>query len=144
MKSRYSSLVSVKKNMLQSSERALQSANAALLNAKEALAKSYEDLAKIKTPQSGRINDFVSMRTLFEAQRSLIRHNEEWVSFASRELEITKEKLQASMREYEKFHYLEHKEIEEKIKQVKIKEAKDLDEIALIAHARKNRAKVIS
>jgi len=142
MKSRYSSLVSIKKNILQSKERALQKANAALQNAKDALERSYKELEEIETPQGGRINELLCTRRLFEAQRSLIRHNEEWVSFAKSELEIFKERLQSSMREYEKFNYLEHKEIEEKLKLAKIKEAKELDEVALIAHARKNKKKV--
>lgn len=139
MKSRYSSLVNVKKNSVQSSERAVQAANIRLQNAKRELHDSFEALEKIETPLSGKINSFLSNRALLEAQRAQIKHNEEWVAFATKELETTKEELRSAMREYEKFHYLEHKEIQEKLKLIKQQEAKDLDEVALISHARKNK-----
>jgi hypothetical protein len=108
MKTRYSSLVSVKKNIMQSSERVVQSASTTLQNANSALQKSYEELELIKTPQHGKITELLSIRTLLDSQRALIQHNKEWMAFASKELE----------------------------------QAKDLDEVALIAHARKDKTKV--
>jgi len=137
MKSRYSSLVGLKKNSVQSSERAVQDANMRMKNALSELESSLGELESIETPSHGKISSFLSNRALLEAQRAQIKHNKEWVAFTQQELETTKRDLQKSMREYEKFKYLEHKEIEEKLKLIKQKEAKDLDEIALISHARK-------
>jgi len=141
MKTRYSSLVNVKKNIMQKSERVVKSANTALLNAKSALQKSYEELELIQTPLQGKITEFLATRTLLDAQRNLIQHNKEWEHFAKKELEKAKLELKSSMIEFEKFQYLEFKEIEKELNKIKLQEAKDLDEIALITHSRKDKTR---
>lgn len=140
MKTRYTSLVSVKKNIMQKSERVLQTKNSMLHNAQEALQKSIKTLKEIQPPQQGRVSDFLSNRALLDSQRLLIKHNEEWLAFAQKEVEAAKEQLKRDMIEYEKYQYLEFQEIEALKKQQKIKEAKELDEIALITHGVKERS----
>ena len=142
MNTRYSSLVSVKKNIMQKSQRVVQEANISLQNAQKALSESYEELQLIQTPSQGKISNFLSIRTLLDSQRSLIKHNQEWVGFAQKELESANRTLKEDMIEYEKFKYLELKEIEIVLRKEKVKEAKALDEIALIGHARKDKKKV--
>jgi flagellar biosynthesis chaperone FliJ len=142
MKTRYTSLVNVKKNIMQKSERVVQSANAALNNASQALQTSLEELQLIQTPQHGKINEFLSMRALLTSQRAEITHNEEWLAYAKKELFAAKEELKLHMIEFEKFQYLEYQEIAKELQKIKLKEAKDLDEIALITHARKDKTKV--
>ena len=142
MKTRYSSLVDVKKNMMQKSERVVLSKKSAMANADEALKISYEDLQLIHSPEHGKITDFLSTRTLFDSQRALISHNEKWLTFAKKEYIMAQEQLKKDTIEFEKFQYLEAVEIEKELKIRKIKEAKDLDEIALITHARKDKEKV--
>lgn len=140
MKTRYSSLVSVKKNIMQKSERLLQEKNAALQNAQAALEISIQELQTIQTPNNGIISEFLANRALLDAQRALIHHNEEWVVFAQNDVTTAKEQLKRDMLEYEKFQYLEVQEIEAFKKQQKIKEAKELDEVALITHGIKERS----
>ena len=137
MKTRYSSLVNVKKNIVQKSERALQRANANLKNAEAALELSLNALGDIKSPEVGQISDFLSSRMLLDTQRNLIKHNEEWVSFANDEILKAKEELKYNMIEYEKFNYLEVEEIKKIIKLEKIAEAKELDEVALMTYSNK-------
>ena len=134
MKTRYSSLVSVKKNIMQKSERVLQTKNFARNNAKEALTESFSQLEQLQSPKSGLVSDFLSSRALLDLQRSLIRHNEEWLAFATKEVQEAQEQLKRDMIEYEKFQYLEVQEVEALKQQQKIKEAKELDEVALITH----------
>jgi len=138
MKTRYTPLVNVKKNIMNRSEQVLQNANAKLNTAREALESSFEELQTIETPQTGNIQEFLSARTLLDAQRSLIKHNEEWVNFAKNEILEAKEQLKIDSIEYEKFNYLELEEIKRILKEKKIKEAKDLDEIALMTYEMKN------
>ncbi|WP_297441503.1 flagellar export protein FliJ [Sulfurimonas sp.] len=132
MKTRFSSLVNVKKNKMQKSERALQEANRALQNAKQALADSFLQLQQIETPQHGKIAQLLENRTLLERQRALIRHNEEWIRFEENQVDEKKNILKEDMIEFEKFKYLEFKEVEKLLKEIKVKEAKDLDEVALM------------
>ena len=135
MKTRFSSLVNVKKNAMQKSERAVEEANAALKKARQALEESLLQLQEIQLAQHGQISQFLANRTLVERQRALIRHNEEWVSFANQEIQTAKEQLKLDMIEYEKFNYLELQEIKKVLKLRKIAEAKELDEVALMTYS---------
>ena len=144
MKTKYSSLVSVKKNIMQKSEQVLQSKNATLFSAKEALENSIKSLSEIETPQSGNISEFLASRTLLDSQRGLIKHNEEWVSFANGEVLMAKEQLKQDMIEYEKFNYLELQEIKEALKKRQHEESKELDEIALMTYENNKKQKEAS
>ncbi|MDQ7042071.1 MAG: flagellar export protein FliJ [Sulfurimonas sp.] len=134
MKTRYTSLVSVKKNIMQKSERVLQSANANLSSALMALELSFSELQNIPSPTSGQISEFLSARTLLDSQRAIIQHNQEWAEFARNEIKNAQEKLKLDMIEYEKFNYLELEEIKKILLKQKHEEAKELDEIALMTY----------
>jgi len=142
MKNKYSSLVSVKKNIMQRSERLLQSANLSLQNAYTALEESLKQLQEIEQPHAGSMSQFLASRELFDTQRALIRHNEGWIAYAKKEVAEAKEQLKLDMIEYEKFKYLEIKLFEEELKKKKIQDAKDLDEVALMTYKIKKNEKV--
>jgi flagellar biosynthesis chaperone FliJ len=139
MKTRFSSLVTLKKSTMQKSERALQGANADLNSASIALELSYSSLKDVESPQSGTMSEMLASRTLFDSQRGLIKHNKEWVSFAQNQVNQAKKQLKSDMIEHEKFKYLELEEIKKVLKKRKIQESKDLDEVALMTHSRKNK-----
>ena len=138
MKTRFSSLVTLKKNTMKKSERVVQSANADLNSAVMALEISRNSLNSIGTPESGIMNDFLASRRLLDSARDLIKHNKEWVKYSQNQVSLAKEQLKLDMLEYEKFKYLDLQEIKKIIKKQKILEAKELDEIALMTHTRKN------
>ena len=138
MKTRFSSLVSLKKSTMKKSERVVQSANADLNSAVMALEISKNSLNTIDTPQSGIMNDFLASRRLLDSGRDLIKHNQEWAEYAKNQVSLAKEQLKIDMVEYEKFKYLDLQEIKKIIKKQKMLEAKELDEVALMTHARKN------
>jgi len=142
LKTRYTSLVNVKKNTVQKSERDLQHANANLKNAQTALKLSFDSLNDIDSPTIGQISDFLSSRMLFDAQRNVIQHNEEWVNFAKEEIQRAKAELKLQMIEYEKFNYLEQEELKKIIYQQKIAEAKELDEVALMTYSNKQKKEI--
>jgi len=144
LKTRYTSLVGVKKNIMQKRERELQSLNVKLKNAQLALEESQNDINYIKTPQNGNISEFLAFRTLLDAQRGLIAHNQGWVEYTQNELKRAQKQLQIDTTEYEKFNYLETTEIKKKLKEIQLKEAKDLDEVALMTHNRKKNTEVTS
>jgi flagellar biosynthesis chaperone FliJ len=131
MKTRFSSLVTLKKNTMDKSERAVQSANADLNSATMALEISYSSLNGLEVPQSGTMSKMLATRTLLDSQRGLIQHNKEWMSFAKNQVVQAKEQLKLDMIEHEKFKYLEL----EVLKEQKIRESKDLDEVALMTHS---------
>lgn len=139
MKTRFSSLVKLKKSTMQKSERVMQRANADLNSATTALEVSYKSLKDIEPPKSGTIAQMLSARTLFNSQRWVIQNNKEWVAFAKNQVNQAKEQLKLDMIEHEKFNYLELQEIEKEIKKRKHQEAKDLDEVALMTYKGKDK-----
>ncbi len=126
---------------MQKSERVLQSANADLNSAVMALEISKNSLNSIDTPQSGIMNDFLASRRLLDSGRDLIKHNQEWTEYAKNQVSLAKEQLKIDMVEYEKFKYLDLQEIKKIIKKQKMLEAKELDEVALMTHARRQNNK---
>ncbi len=138
MKTRFSSLVTLKKSTMDKSERVVQKANADLYNASTALEISYKFLENIDLPKSGSMSQMIANRTLLHSQRDIIKHNQEWVEFSKNQVHLAKEQLKSDMIEHEKFKYLEHEEIKIILKKRKIEEAKILDEVALMTHARKS------
>ena len=126
---------------MQKSERLVQKANADLSTATKALEVSYESLKDVEAPSSGTIGDLLASRTLLDSQRGLIKHNSEWVSYAKNQVDIAREQFKKDTMEHEKFKYLELEEIKKEIKKLQEKEAKDLDEVALMTFDRKNKAK---
>jgi len=139
LKTRFTSLVHVKKNIMQKSERLLQQANANLNKAKKALQDSLAFLQEISLPSHGKIAEFLANRALLDAQRTVIQHNEEWLAYTKNEVQQAKEQLKKDMIEYEKYKYLEYEEIQKVLKEIKIQEAKDLDEVALMTFTNKNK-----
>ena len=139
MKTRFSSLVTLKKSTMDKSERVVQGANADLNSAAVALEISYNTLEGIDSPLQGQMSQMLASRTLLESQRGLIQHNHEWVEFAKNQLHSAKEQLKLDMIEHEKFKYLELEEIKKMIKEIQLQEAKELDEVALMTHARKKK-----
>ncbi|MCW9026894.1 MAG: flagellar export protein FliJ [Thiovulaceae bacterium] len=132
MKTRYSPLVKLKKSTMDKSERQVQQKNADLSSAKKALENSYNSLDDISQPTSGNINNLLASRSLLSSQRDLIEHNKSWVNYANEQLEAAKLQFKKDMIEFEKFKYLEVQEIKKYQKELKVKETKDLDEIALM------------
>jgi flagellar biosynthesis chaperone FliJ len=139
VKTRFTSLVKLKKNSLQNSEQFLQKANMNLNSASIELELSNSALDNLASPNRGKIGDMLASRVLFHSQMELINHNKEWVNFAADQVDQAKKQVKTAMMEHEKFQYLEFEEIKQEIKKRKFKEAKDLDEIALMTYVAKNR-----
>lgn len=138
MKTRYTALVSVKKNALDTSERFFQRASTDLANASKELELSYKTLQDLDTPKAGSIGSLLASRVLLASQRDVIEHNKEWLAFAQKQLQEAQNRLKKDMIEYEKYKYLELEEVKKVLQEEKIKEAKRLDEVASITFYRKN------
>jgi flagellar export protein FliJ len=139
MQTRYTPLVKLKKSTMDKSERLVQQKNMELNNALDALENSYKSLEDIEQPSSGDIHTLLASRTLLTSQRGLIEHNKNWVNFAKKQQEDAREQFKKDMIEYEKFKYLELQEIKKYEKELKVKESKELDEIATMTFGKEYR-----
>ena len=131
MKTRFTPLVKIKKNNLDKCERDLLQANEDKKNAQTALDEAYKQLKEINTPTQGIISDMLQERTILQIQRNIIQKNQSWLNFASQQADQFKEILRKAAIEYEKYKYLETKEIEVILKKRSQDEMKLLDESAL-------------
>jgi flagellar biosynthesis chaperone FliJ len=137
MKTRYTSLLKVKKNELDKSERELQKANQILNDAKSSLEEAYLLLETLELPKSGTIQEMLSAKAFISTQREIVEEKKKWVAFAQEQVVFAIDKLKVSNVEYEKFKYLDFEEIKKIVKLRNLKEVKDLDEIALMTYNRK-------
>jgi flagellar biosynthesis chaperone FliJ len=136
-KTKFTQLVSLKKKEVQKSEKEVQQKNVALQNAKDALKNSYISLGEVTYPTDGKMTQLLASRSLLQSARIQIEHNQEWIAFAQTQLDNVSQQLKLEMIEYEKYKYLELQEIKKIMKQIKIAEAKELDEIALMTFNKK-------
>lgn len=134
MKTRFSSLVKLKKNQMKKSEQFVIQSNVNLNSASVALENSYKELASLSEPKGGSIKQMLSSRMLLESQREIIQNNQEWVAFAKNQLDSAKNQLKKDTLEYEKFQYLELQEIKQELQKQKLRESKELDEIAIMGY----------
>lgn len=132
MKTQYSSLVKIKKERLEMMEKAVQSCHQTIAQVKENIEKSYEQLRSIEAPEKGDFALFRQMQLLKHRAQDEIGFNKHNLVIAENGLIKAMQQLKTANIEHEKFKYLETNEIEKVLKAQKLKEAKELDEIALI------------
>ncbi len=113
--------------------------NRELLQAKEDLKTNKLELLNLAPPTSGTISLFTQHQSMLQSQRKLIERSQGVVYHFEDQKEQIRLKLEDTLKEYEKFKYLETKEIEEIIKKQKAQEAKDLDEMGLLSYNFKNK-----
>lgn len=136
MKTRFTSLIKVKKEMMDRCERDLQKANESVHRAQVALDEAYAELEKAKIPASGSMTEFKNSRMLLSAQRDIIHEKQERLALALQQVERAKQALKSAMIDYEKFKYLEAEQIKKILLEARRKEQRELDEIAVLTFER--------
>lgn len=135
-KSRYEPLVKLKKKSLDSAERALIGANNALSSASDKLNQAYEALSRMTLPVKGSVGEFTQAAAMIHAQHQSIETAQQELTKAQQQQSLMRERFKAAMIDYEKFKYLEVQEMNEKLKHLKVQEAKFLDEIGTMTFKR--------
>lgn len=138
MKTRFTSLVKIKKNDMDKCERELQSKNGDVKRAQEALALALESLNQLELPTCGAVSDMMRQRVLIDSARGNVQRCKEWLHFATNQMNLAKGALKEAMMAFEKFKYLETQEIQARLKKEKLAEEKALDEMAGQAYFRNN------
>ncbi len=133
MVSKFASITRFKKIKLDEAEANLQKAYKRLYKAQDELENSKRELEKLTPPSSGDMKSFLAQRGLVDAQFKLIEKNKNWVAYESNQINALKDELKKAYIEYEKFKYLEYEDIKRFLKAKKIKESKELDDIATIS-----------
>lgn len=119
-------------------EKAVQSCHTTIKTINEKIENSYHELRTMQIPSAGDFSLYRQMQLLKHRVQDEIGFNKHNLVLAENALMKAMQQLKTANIEHEKFKYLETNEIEKVIKAQKLKEAKDLDEVALMAFNRKN------
>ncbi len=138
MKTQYSSLVKIKKDRLDMMEKAVQSCHQTIAQIEAKIEAAYNELRGIEMPGHGDFSLFRQMQLLKHRVQDEISFNKHNLALAQNALLKAMQQLKTANIEHEKFKYLETTEVEKILKAQKAKEAKDLDEVALMGFNRKN------
>ncbi len=134
MKTRFSALVSIKKDALKKHEMKLAALNAKVEEAQQKYNSALKQLLQLKTDATGIVADFLAQRLLMDKQRAIITFEQENYQHLLAQQAKLQEEFKVLSLEYEKFRSLEAEEIKQKLIEQKHKESKDLDEVALMAY----------
>lgn len=121
-------------------EKSVQSCHHTISLIKEKIEASYSELRSMTIPDHGDFSLFRQTQLLKQRVQDEIGFNKHNLMVAENALLKAMQQLKTANIEHEKFKYLETNEIEKILKAQKLKEAKDLDEVALMAFNRKNNA----
>ncbi len=119
-------------------EKSVQSCHATIKTINEKIENSYHELRTMQIPLAGDFSLYRQMQLLKHRVQDEIGFNKHNLLLAENALMKAMQQLKTANIEHEKFKYLETNEIEKVIKAQKLKEAKDLDEVALMAFNRNN------
>jgi len=132
MRTKFSDILKVKKQAVEKIERNIQKINASINNLKVKIDNLEDTLFSLTTPKEGNFSLFSQIKT----QQNLLRDEIKNLKNQIVVLDNRKNELMAGLKkaniEYEKIKYLENLEIQKIIKEKRLKEIKEMDEIAIL------------
>jgi len=137
MKTKFSQLVKVKKRKVDEIESELLDTQNQKRRVESEIENILQEISELKTPQSG---DFAQLNLSYSYLSNLSnqkKFKEEQLHSIIQQIEVIKELYKEANIEYEKIKYLDEQEIKKQLEELKIKENKDMDEIANLLHSRK-------
>ncbi len=138
MKTKYDSVVKFKKQQVDNIEKNLQKINASINDLQSKIEELNKTLLSFNLPNKGSF----SLLNQIKHQQSIIRDEianlkNQIVILQNRKNELLNELKNAKL-EYEKMKYLQAEEIKKILKEKKLKEMRDMDEIAILLKNNKN------
>ncbi|NPA73099.1 MAG: FliJ family protein [Epsilonproteobacteria bacterium] len=138
MKTKYSQLVKIRKQKVDSIENII----AVLNRYKDILNSDIESILKqikeIEVPKKGEFVKFLSRNYTFETLMNRKREKELQLRQKEEEIKIAQQEHKKALIEYEKVKYLEDVVIQEKLKKMQKEEEKMLDEVSIITYKRRH------
>jgi flagellar export protein FliJ len=138
MKTKFSQLVKVKKRKVDEIESELLDAQNEKRKIHSQIDKISLEISELKTPQSG---GFAKLNISFTYLSNLSNQKKlkvEELEKIEHQIELIKELYKEANIEFEKVKYLDELEVKKQLEELRVKENKDMDEIANLLHAKKN------
>jgi len=132
MKTKFDSVVKLRKNEIEKVQRDLQKLNGSIKNLQNKIENLYTKFSSFSIPQNGSFKEFQQIKTLQDAIKMEIDNlKNQIITLENRKQELLEEYKKANI-EYEKIKYLQKLEIEKQKKKLKQKESLQMDEIAIM------------
>ncbi len=137
MKTKYSQLLKVKKQKVDTIETEI-----AFLNSKKHIVENeieniIDEINSIDKPKEGQFGTFLSISYSFDTLFSLKKSKESVLQEIENELSQKRDEYKIALMEYEKIKYLEELIIEQKLDKIKKDEQKLLDELSIVTYKRR-------
>jgi len=132
MKTKFDGVVKLKKQKVDSIQKNLQKINASINELNLKISSLEESLRSFTIPREGKI----SIINQIKHQQGIIRDEiaklqNQITVLKSRKNELLEE-LKKANTEYEKMKYLQNEEIKKALKELKLKESREMDELAIL------------
>jgi len=132
MKTKFDSIVKVKKQEVDRIERDIRKIDSAISEIEKRKNMLEEEIKKFKIPKDGSFFLLNQIKTQQSLLRSEIQELTSQIAMLNSRKRDLLEALKEANIEYEKMKYLKAKEIEKKLREERIKDAQLMDEIALM------------
>jgi len=137
MKTKFSQLVKVKKRKVDEIESELLDTQNQKRRVEIEIKNILQEIRELKAPQSGNFAELNLSYSYLSNLSNQKKFKEEQLHSIIQQIEVIKELYKEANIEYEKIKYLDEQEIKRQLEELKIKENKDMDEIANLLHSRK-------
>ena len=134
IKTKFDSLVKLKKLKVEEKERELTNLNNQIAQAYEELAEIQKEIDKFEYPKEGNFALITQFKILQNSLFKQLQEKQNYINFLENQKIILQTQLKELNLEYEKMKYLQAEEIKKYVKKLKEKEAKEMDEIALMLY----------
>jgi len=132
IKTKFDSLVKLKKMKVDEFQNHLTKMNNQLKIEEDNLSKMQQEFASLTPPKEGNFGIIIQFKNTQQDMLKTINNKKNQIEFIKGQIRLIKENLKNAELEYEKMKYLQAEEIKKYIKKLKDKEAKYMDEIALL------------
>ena len=138
MKTKFDPIVKVKKNEVEKIKRDIQKINKAVMEITKKQEELHSSLLRFSLPKSGNFSKIIQAKEMQNILKNEIKNLENQINMLqNRKKELLTELKKAEI-EYEKMRYLQGEEIKKMIKRERLKESRDMDEIAILLENGKN------
>ena len=132
MKTKFDAIVKIKAERADKIKRDIQKINRAILEITEKQEELRESLFRFSLPKSGSFSKIIQAKEMQNILKSEIEKYDSQISMLQNRKKDLLEELKNAEIEYEKMKYLQGEEIKKIIKQNRLKESREIDEIAIL------------
>jgi len=132
MKTKFDSVVKFKKRAVEKIENDIKKINIAILDLKNKIDELNSSLISFSFPKTGTFSQFTYIKANQDLVRQEINSLNSQIDMLNARKKDLLEELKKAKIEYEKMKYLQGEEIKKKVKEIRLKEIRDMDEIAIM------------